>query len=217
MGTTCSIVGCPELLATRMKRFASTATASLVVCLAVLLSWAFAPAPAQANHYDYLLPAPGSCGSAESGDMSKSYYEWTVAGMCLADHARARVGRSRLIWPYALQGSSYNKAADIAVCQPDVNTSDVHYACGRPIDYWVKYFGYGNGCTSWGFKENVYVGAGVASYARSAVSWWLHSDRHREALLGPEFTGGVLSYSGPGTYRGTPNTRVWVYHFGYCR
>jgi hypothetical protein len=156
--------------------------------------------------------------------MNRSYYEWTVAGMCLIDKVRVKVGRASLIWPYKLQGSSYNKAADIAVCQPDPYAWDtdgvklVHKACGRSPGFWFSYFGYGIGCASWGTGENVYIGAGAASTARSAVSWWLHSDEgHRDALLRPDWTGGVLSYSGPGTCRGTPDTRVWVYHMGWCR
>jgi hypothetical protein len=210
------------------SRRLTTTIAAALVGLAILLGSALSPAPAHAGQYDYLLPPAGTCGSAENGDMSKSYYEWTVAGMCLIDHVRANAGLARLNWPYKLQGSSYNKAADIAVCQPDLNAyvtkpdgtriKAVHRACGRDENYWFNYFGYPNGCSRAGWAENVYVGPGTASTARAAVLWWVNStEGHREALLNPEWTGGVLSYSGPGTYRGTPDTRVWVYHMGYCR
>ncbi|HWI07701.1 MAG TPA: hypothetical protein VNT54_09315 [Solirubrobacteraceae bacterium] len=223
MRTTRSIAGLP-LMCRRAGRGRPVAVGFAMLALSFASVLASAVAPAHANHYDHLLPPAGTCGSAETGDMSKSYYEWTVAGMCLIDHARARVGRGRLIWPYALQGSSYNKAADIAVCQPDPAARDtngvklVHTACGRMMDYWVRYFGYGNGCSSWKWAENVYIGSGTASFARAAGPLQAEQ-RLAVALVGvqPPRHGGVLSYSGPGTYRGMPNTRVWVYHMGYCR
>jgi hypothetical protein len=148
--------------------------------------------------------------------MTKSYTDWVAAGMCLIDKARANAGRIRRTPYNELNTSSYYKASDISVCEPDPNDSyAVHHACGRPIDYWFKWSNPG-ACYQTAFAENVYIGYGSASTAREAVSWWLHSDAHRSALLSPDYWGHYLNYSGPTTYRGTPNTRIWVYHMARC-
>jgi hypothetical protein len=173
-------------------------------------------------YYDYLLPAPGACGSAAEGDMSKSYGQWTVGGMCLINAARAKYGRSQLATYPNLLHSSYAKASDISVCQPNpserVGDSDaVHWACGRDPYY---YFYWPRRCVgspySSGRAETWYIGSGALSTARAAVSGWLHSDLHRGILLDPAWTGQGVQYSGPVNYRGTPDTRIWINHLGWC-
>jgi len=199
----------------RSRRRATTVTASLAMGLAGVAGAALAPATAHAHHYDYLLPAYGACGTGAEGDMSATYYDWHNGARCLVNEARARAGVPRLPTFSHLNDSSYRKATDISVCTPNAyDAYAVHRACGRPMDYWVKW---PYSCASWGFAENFYIGSGASSTARAAVSAWLHSDGHRNNMLSSRWTGHGLMYSGPTNYPGIgSNTRIWVHHMGYC-
>jgi uncharacterized protein YkwD len=203
---------------------------SIVAAAAVLtVSLAASAAPASASGpWDYLLPPYGTCGTAAEGDMSKTYSQWTTGAMCLVNEARMKYG----LQPYAtaanLVDSAYKKASDISVCQPDVDAyvtqpdgrkiSVLHFACGRPMDYHVRWF---HPCAGGAkFAENIHIGWGtVSNYsnAREAVSGWLNSDLHREALLSRDYNVQGVMYSGPTTYpKEGPNARIWVQHVGRC-
>ncbi|MEA2142471.1 MAG: hypothetical protein QOI64_901 [Solirubrobacteraceae bacterium] len=189
---------------------------TIAVSAAIFLGSAFAPVSAQAaGYYDYLLPPYGSCGTGAEGDMSKTYTDWTAGARCLVNEARNKARLDSYATYYNLLDSSYHKASDISVCQPDYRNVDaVHHACNQPMDKWIKW---PRTCASYGYAENYYIGSGSLSTARAAVSWWLNSPGHRAALLSPSFTGHGLMYSGPTTYPGIgPNARIWIHHMAYC-
>jgi Cysteine-rich secretory protein family len=116
-----------------------------------------------------------------------------------------------------LLDSAYKKATDISVCRPDAFFGDLHTACGRPMDYHVKWT---RACARWAFEENVYLGSGpgsIGSTARAAVSAWLDSPGHRAKLLNRDLTHHGVMYSGPTAYaRVGPDTRIWVHHMVRC-
>jgi hypothetical protein len=182
--------------------------------LAVSLTGSTAPASA-AGSWDYLLPPYGACGTAAEGDMSKTYSQWTTGAMCLVNAARNNAGLRSYSTSMFMVDSAYKKATDISVCQPDPNNGTaVHNACGRPIDYYMRW---GRPCAGYGYAENVNIAAGARSTARAAVSAWLNSDGHRAQLLSTQHTDHGVMYSGPTTYPGRgPDTRIWVHHMGYC-
>jgi hypothetical protein len=188
-----------------------------ITTLFALTALAVAAQPAHANHYDHLLPAPGSCGPGET-DVNVRHYDQATAGACLVNAARSNFGRRPLgpQWGRLYIAAGF-KARDIMTCQrPEASWTWAHTACGRPMDYWVKRYNYGTGCASWGFAENFYHGSGAYGTARAAVSWWLHSDGHRNNMLGAQWRHHAVNklwYSG--TFQGHPETKVWVHYMGY--
>jgi hypothetical protein len=197
------------------RRRITTIAAAFVMSLAILLGSGLAPDARAAGAYDYLLPSYGVCGTAPEGDMSKTYAQWTSGTRCLIEEVRAKAGVQRLPAYMNLQDSAYRKASDISVCVPNAfDAYAVHHACGRDVGYWIHW---PNQCSSWGFTENVYIGSGSLSTGREAVRWWLNSDAHRAAMLSPKWSGDSVMYSGPTTYPSIgQNTRIWVWHAGYC-
>jgi uncharacterized protein YkwD len=81
------------------------------------------------------------------------------------------------------------------------------------VDYWLKTFGYPNGCPT---AENIYNGWGApANTARAAVKGWLNSTPHRTSLLRPDWTDTAIAVN-QGTFLGHDNSAVWVNLFGRC-
>jgi hypothetical protein len=206
-------------IAARYRRLATIVTAAIALGLTGVLGLAASPTPARADGHawDYLLPAPGACGPAES-DANASAIDQRNAGMCLANAARQRYSRTRLGPEPSGVGSlvvaAYFKARDVSFCPNDY----VHNACGQPRDYWIQRYHYTRACTSGAYAENIYTGWGYgANTAREAVRWWLNSDAgHRDALLDPQWTlQGMNVYRVPGTYKGNPDTQIWVHYL--CR
>jgi len=186
--------------------------AAVLVALTATLLLAASPSPAQAAGWDDLLPAPGVCGPAES-NANAAAADQMAAGLCLANGARANYQRGRLSQIGNVQLAAYFKARDVAKCQ----SGDPHYACGKPIDYWLKRYNYTAYCTSGAFAENIYWGSGSLATAREAIRGWLNSDKgHREALLDPQWTKhGMNVHRVVGTYQGYANAQVWVHYL--CR
>jgi uncharacterized protein YkwD len=123
---------------------------------------------------------------------------------------RARYGA----WLGRLSIAAYFKAGDIARCQWD---ADLHKACGKDVDYWIKRYHYTANCTSGSYAENLYWGSGYLGTAREAVRWWLNSPYgHRDALLSTQYTQhGMYVRRISGTFRGYADTQVWVHYL--CR
>lgn len=212
-------------IAARSRRLTTTVTATLALALTAMLGFAMSAAPAHAGSWDYLLPAPGVCGAAES-NAGAPRKDQTRAGLCLANAIRQNYGRSRLgpehpngIGNGSLYIAAGFKARDVMSCQWD----NPHYACGRAMDYWIKRYNYSNpgagSCPNGYWSENIYTGWGhPGNTVREAVKWWVNSNSgHRDALLNPSYTQHSMTYSayGMGTYRGNANTMVWVHYL--CR
>lgn len=202
-------------IAARSQRLTISVAATLAVTLTAMLGLGMSPAPAQAGNFDYLMPAPGACGPAESNPYAAKADQATAAA-CVANAVRQKHGVSRLGpegWGLGVLFIAGNfKARDIMNCQ----TGDPHYACSRPMDYWIKRYGYTTYCPSGYYAENIYWGAGSLATAREAVKWWVNSDKgHRNALLNPQWTKHGMGLSSLGTYQGNPNAAVFVHYM--CR
>ena len=199
-------------IAARRRRLTLAGAAALAAALSTMLGLAMSPASAQADSWDYLMPAPGACGPAESNAYA-DINEQKKAGACLANAVRQNYGRTRLsegIGNGYLSIAAYFKGRDIMTCQ----TGDPHYACGKPMDYWLKRYHYdtSGGCTS-GFAENIYKGWGSPyNTVREAVRVWVNSQIHRDNLLSPTWRQQALNRYGPGTWQGNANTVIWVHY-----
>jgi hypothetical protein len=206
-------------IAARSRRFTITVTATLAVTLTAMLGFAMSAAPVYAGAWDYLLPAPGACGPAES-NANAAKMDQVRAGVCLANAVRQNYGRTRLGPEHSggygnarLYTAAYFKARDVMTCQ----TGNPHYACGRAMGYRLTQFSYSNGsgsCPHGRWSESIYTGWGHPSNTvRAAVRWWVNSNYgHRDALLNPSFTQHGMNFYGPGTYRGNANTIAWVHY-----
>jgi uncharacterized protein YkwD len=108
------------------------------------------------------------------------------------------------------------KVRDILACQQSgPSYTWVHNACGLHADQRLNEAQYAVGCRGWAAAENVYHGSGRYGSARAAVTWWMHSEGHRNAILDPRFRQmGIWSQTG--TFQGQPDTAVWVLRLGVC-
>jgi hypothetical protein len=206
-----SIFSITSPLAAGRRRLTITLAATLAVALGGMTGL-LSPAPAQAADFNYLMPAPGACGPAESNAYAAKA-DQAAAAACVANLARQKHGVSRLGpegWGLGVLFYAGNfKGRDVMNCQ----TGDPHYACGRPMEYWFNRYGAGRYCAS-GWWESIYKGWGHPyNTAREAVRGWLNSDKgHREALLNPAYTKHGMGLSSMGTYQGNPNAVVFVHY-----
>ena len=123
--------------------------------------------------------------------------------LCLVDHARVNHGLEPLAAPAVLAKSAGRKSGDILRCD-----EFSHEACGRPFTYWMSRFGY-HGCTE---GENIAWGSGGFAKPIAIFRLWMHSQGHRENILGSyEDTGIGLRV---GTLEGTSRAHVWTEEFG---
>jgi len=123
--------------------------------------------------------------------------------LCLVNDAR----RARGIEPLAAVGS-LNRAADHK--SGDILRCDEfsHEACGREFTYWMTHFGY-QGCTE---GENIAWGSGGLGTPRSIFRAWMHSQGHRENILGPYEDIGIGLRTGK--LEGYGGAHVWTQEFG---
>lgn len=123
--------------------------------------------------------------------------------LCLVNHARSARGLEPLVAPQSLTRAADRKSADILRCD-----EFSHEACGREFTYWMERFGY-NGCSE---GENIAWGRGRLGTPRSIFQAWMHSQGHRENILGRyEDTGLGLR---TGALEGYGGAHVWTEEFG---
>ncbi|MEV0973166.1 CAP domain-containing protein [Microtetraspora glauca] len=73
---------------------------------------------------------------------------------------------------------------DPSKCDPHINPQTGSTPLSR-----AQAVGYGRRCTSFAVAENTYAGWGRSSVTpRAAVTWWMNSKPHRDAILNPAFT-----------------------------
>jgi len=123
--------------------------------------------------------------------------------LCLVNHARSQRGLAPLGAPSSLTKAADRKSGDVIRCD-----EFSHEACGREFTYWMTHFGY-HGCRE---GENLAWGSGRYATPRSIFQMWMHSQGHRENILGPyEDTGLGLRV---GTLEGNGGAHVWTEEFG---
>lgn len=173
------------------------AATALVLCVA-------AASPAAAANLDRLVAPTSVC----KGQATLQAPAWVQkrAMLCMTNFARRQVGRSVFTDAAQLDRSAVRKSKDILRCD-----SFSHSACGRSFTYWIQRSGYlSQRC--WRAGENIAWGTGSLGTVRSIFVAWLHSEGHRENILGR------FSQIGIGLRRGTLDSyreaHVWTQHFG---
>jgi uncharacterized protein YkwD len=123
--------------------------------------------------------------------------------LCLVNRARSSRGLEPLVAPQSLTRAADRKTGDILRCD-----EFSHEACGREFTYWMSHFGY-HGCSE---GENIAWGSGSLGTPRSIFQAWMHSQGHRENILGSyEDTGIGLR---TGALEGYGGAHVWTEEFG---
>ena len=178
-------------------------TIPTILALLALCGLAVAPS-AGARSLQRLIAPVAECPGA--GDAEAPVAEQESAMRCLTDFARSREGMRPMGNDLALDRSAVDKSADILRCD---NFS--HFACGRNPMYWMQRVGY-IPARCWRIGENIAWGTGQLGSARSIFDAWMHSQGHRENILGPYGQIGVgLRVGG---LEGRPEAHVWTQHFG---
>ena len=123
--------------------------------------------------------------------------------LCLVNRARSSRGLEPLVALSSLNRAADRKTGDILSCD-----EFSHEACGREFTYWMTHFGY-RGCSE---GENIAWGGGSLGTPRSVFRAWMHSQGHRENILGSyEDTGIGLR---TGTLEGYGGAHVWTQELG---
>jgi len=123
--------------------------------------------------------------------------------LCLVNQARRSRGLAPLRADASLGRAADRKSADMLRCD-----EFSHEACGREFTYWMTHFGYG-GCAE---GENIAWGSGSLGTPRSIFKAWMHSQGHRENILGPYEDIGIGLKTGP--LEGVAGAHVWTQEFG---
>ncbi|GAA4205062.1 hypothetical protein GCM10022252_65020 [Streptosporangium oxazolinicum] len=100
-------------------------------------------------------------------------------------------------------------------CDPHINPQTGSTPLSR-----AQAVGYGRRCTSFSIGENTYTGWGTSYVTpRAAVTWWMNSKPHRDAILNPAFTEvytkAVWGSADPAAGSTTP-AATYVQMFGRC-
>jgi uncharacterized protein YkwD len=167
-------------------------TATIAILLLVGIATAFAP-PSPA--------APAPC--AGQSNLKAPAVIQERAMRCLVDRARRSRGLPLLRAAAPLQQAANSKSGDILRCG-----EFSHEACGREFTYWMDRFGY-HGCAE---GENIAWGSGSLGTAASIFRAWMHSQGHRENILGPYEDLGIGLRIG--TLERFTGARVWTQEFG---
>jgi uncharacterized protein YkwD len=151
-----------------------------------------------------LLVLPSGAQACHGQNQSQASFDAQERTMlCLVNHARTARGLPPLIAARSLLKAGDHKARDILRCG-----EFSHEACGREFTYWMTHFGY-RGCSE---GENIAWGSGGLGTPGSIFRAWMHSQGHRENILGPyEDTGIGLQ---TGKLEGVPGAHVWTQEFG---
>jgi uncharacterized protein YkwD len=151
----------------------------------------------------FALPAAAqaSCPGQATGSASAAAQERTM--LCLVNDARRARGLDPLVAISPLDRAAERKSADILHCD-----EFSHEACGREFTYWMTHFGY-HGCQE---GENIAWGSGGLGTPRSIFRAWMHSQGHRENILGPYEDIGIGLRTGK--LEGYGGAHVWTQEFG---
>jgi uncharacterized protein YkwD len=182
----------------------------LVIAIAAFFAAATigAATAAQADYYDTLLAPPSACPNQR--DITLSARIQKRAMRCLHRYARQQAQVPQVSANAELQQAAQEKAGDIMRCQ-----EFSHTACGRERFYWPKQTDYTPptppGC--YALAELIAKGSDGSGSARAVMRAWLHSDQHRRYILRRRFRdiGVGLRH---GTFKGKPNSQVWVVILG---
>jgi len=142
-----------------------------------------------------------ACHGQDSGKASAGAQERTM--LCLVNQARAARGLAALAATRPLVKAADHKAHDILRCD-----QFSHEACGREFTYWMTHFGY-RGCSE---GENIAWGSGGLGTPGAIFRAWMHSQGHRENILGPYEGTGIGLQSG--RLEGYGGAHVWTEEFG---
>lgn len=163
------------------------------------------PEHASAHHKDRLLAPVDVCPKQRDRSLPRWHQEWVMR--CMHNYARKKRGRYPVRNVSSLWWAARRKAAEIQECQ-----QFSHTPCGRDFRFWLRRTNFTYGC--YAVNENIAFGTGRRGRARPIMSGWLHSDRHRRALLGRRhrsFGIGMVR----GAFGGHRKAQVWVGYFGY--
>jgi uncharacterized protein YkwD len=171
-------------------------------CRVATLLLAMALAAAVAASAAGATAGASGAGCPNQGKASASATVQERAMLCLVNRARRRRGLDPLSALTSLARAASHKSGDVLRCD-----EFSHEACGRPFDYWIRRFGY-RGCVE---GENLAWSSGPAA-PRTIFNLWMHSQGHRENILGPyEDTGLGLRV---GTLEGSRDAHVWTEELG---
>lgn len=149
-----------------------------------------------------VLPsAAQACHGQSDGKASFDAQEQTM--LCLVNQARAARGLPALAATKPLVKAADHKARDILRCD-----EFSHEACGREFTHWMTRFGY-RGCAE---GENIAWGSGGLGTPGSIFRAWMHSQGHRENILGPYEDTGIGLQSG--RLEGYAGAHIWTEEFG---
>lgn len=145
--------------------------------------------------------AAQACHGQNDGTASADAQERVM--LCLVNHARGVRGLPPLAASQALTKAADHKSRDILRCD-----EFSHEACGREFTYWMTHFGY-RGCSE---GENIAWGSGGLGTPGSIFQAWMHSQGHRENILGAYADTGIGLQSGK--LEGYGGAHVWTQEFG---
>jgi uncharacterized protein YkwD len=150
----------------------------------------------------FALPsAAQACHGQHDSRASADAQERTM--LCLVNHARSARGLPPLAASRPLVKAADHKARDILRCD-----EFSHEACGREFTYWMTHFGY-QGCSE---GENIAWGSGGLGTPSSIFQAWMHSQGHRENILGAYEDTGIGLQSGK--LEGYAGAHIWTQEFG---
>jgi uncharacterized protein YkwD len=121
---------------------------------------------------------------------------------CLVNRARVSRGLAPLAAPSSLAWAADRKSVDIIRCD-----EFSHEACGREYSYWAERSGYG-GCVG----ENIAYAGGGGATPLYIFRLWMHSQGHRENILGEYDDIGIGLRVG--SLEGFSGAHVWTQEFG---
>jgi len=173
-------------------------TIAILVSVAAAIALALA-APALGT--GRAVASRAGCPGQGNGSAPAAAQERTM--LCLINRARSARGLAPLAALGPLTRAADRKSGDVLRCD-----EFSHEACGREFTYWMSRFGY-HGCTE---GENIAWGSGSLGTPISIFRAWMHSQGHRENILGPyEDTGIGLR---TGSLEGYAGAHVWTQEFG---
>jgi uncharacterized protein YkwD len=184
-----------------MRRFiAISAAATALLALAALPGAGLANASSMER---LIAPASACPGSGNAGAAARVQED---AMLCMTNFARRHSGLRELAGAATLNRAARFKSGDIIRCD-----SFSHEACGRDFTFWMERVGY-IPTPCWRAGENIAWGTGSYSTVRSIFASWMHSEGHRENILGSYGQIGIgLRVGGLDGYRGA---HVWTQEFG---
>lgn len=121
-----------------------------------------------------------------------------TAMICMTNYARNANSRGPVAQNTALMNASAAKVNDIISCN-----EFSHTACGRPFDYWIKFYGYSGLC----YAENIAQGYQTV---RSTFIAWMNSPGHRANILNSSYRDIGVGVGG------SSSQRTWVMQPGGC-